>query len=320
MQKHVLRGGGLIVLLIAALLSAACGGSTAPTPPGYSCMTGNYCATYVRFQGSDYSGSPSINGAYTYVQNTPMTCTGACLSGPNQGYVARVLMLLSDDNNSWVESGIWNSGGVMGGTTKLFYGVGTGGVPTYHAAPISSSYNSSDYGVGIEIQRYFVSGSNYGFAFRDVPWHGGAQPAVVPPAVQVSTPNADGLSAPSAALTHVEFGEFLRGTSGATADDGNIDPPLVTSTLSGSASLPPIPAGYPNALYPYALHSGQTFPFAFYHSSESLNSDAPPIATGSPPFGAFLYFSSGAFHWSANTSSDPASNLIFFTCCGGSFQ
>ncbi len=232
MPKRIAYRFGLAAAMALALVVAACGGSTAPTPPGYACnLTNSYCATYATFASSDFTGSPAINGAYTYIQNTNLTCTGACAVSASAGYIANMLMMNSSDNNSWVESGVWNDGyvnpsqGFLGPGITLVYGVGIGGIPTYRPVLPVSSLGSPAYGIGVEIQRYSASGTDNGYLFRYAAWYGGPVASFTPTHISVSVPNSVGLQAPTTPLTHVETGEFLHGTSGATADLTAIDPP-----------------------------------------------------------------------------------------------
>jgi hypothetical protein len=317
------------LLLALSLVVAACGGSTAPTPPGYMCnFAGSYCATYADFGTSDFSGSPTINGAYTYIQNTNLTCTAACAAPATAGYVSNMLMMNSSDNSNWVEAGVWNDGyvnpslGFLGPGITLVYGVGINGNLTYRPVLPVSSLGSPAYGIGVEIQRYSASGgTDNGYLFRYAAWYGGPVASFTANPISIV-----GQQAPSAPLTHVETGEFLHGTSGATADLTAIDPPQVTSNVVGSTSLPAITSGYPNNLYPNLVGpSSAGIPLHFFHDSESLTfpgGSGPPVAVGSPPYGAWWYTSSSplTFHWTTTSDANPVNDIMFFTCCGGSFR
>jgi hypothetical protein len=323
---------GLGTLLVVALALAACGGQPAPTPPGYSCTFANsYCATYTTFSSSNFTGSPPIYGAYANIQNATLICTSACAVSSSAGYIANMLMLVSSDNNSWVESGVWNDGyvnpsqGFLGPGTTLVYGVGTGGIPTYRPINPLGEIGFPIDSIGVEIQLGFETNflTDNGYLFRYGFWSGGEVSGYNVPNISFSMPNSLGLHAPTVPLTHVEIGEFLHGTSGATAEDTIVYPPLVSSENAGPG-LPIIVGGYPNNLYPHQLAIAQAgIQLHTYHSTETLTfpgGHGQPVAVGSPPYGAWFGFNISPYSWATMSGSNPNADLMVFTCCGGSFR
>jgi hypothetical protein len=333
---------GLGIVLVVALAVAACGGQPAPAKSGYSCtFTNSYCAAYVTFAKSAFTGNPPINGAYAYMDYANLTCTGACAVSSSAGYIANMLMLVSSDNSTWVESGVWNDGyinqaqGFLGPGISFVYGVGIKGIPTYRPTmPIGQ--NSADLaGISFEIKNFGGTNgtSDFGYAFRYGLWasaFGGVTP-YSPDSISISMPNNAGLQAACVCgIDHLEIGEFLHGTSGATADDTFVYPPRVFGradrSFTNTSDFPAIDPGFPDNLYPIQLGTSSAgIPLQSYHATESLTfsgGNKVPVAVGSPPYGAWLHITSNPAtgQWSMTSDSDPTKDLMVFTCCGGSFN
>lgn len=327
-------------LLAAATTFAACGGQPAPTPSGYSCaFTGSYCAAYARFDRTSFTGNPPINGAYAYMDYANLTCTGACAVSTSAGYIANMLMLVSSDNTTWVESGVWNDGyinqaqGFHGPGVSLVYGVGINGLPTYRPTMLIGQNSADLAGISIEIKDYTQNGSDsFGYAFRYGLWkvaYGGVT-AFSPDHISVAMPNSVGLQAADVSNARVEIGEFLHGTGGATADDTFIYPPRVfgrdDSRSGDGPTFPAIDPGFPEDLYPIQLGTlSAGIPLNSYHATENLTflgGSKVPVAVGSPPYGAWLHITSNpsADQWFLTSESDPTKDIMVFTCCGGSFN
>ena len=289
---RILIGVGIAL----ALVSAGCGGSTAPG--GYTCNVPNsYCATYANLSASDYGSSSSIAGAYSEIGAATLTCAGACATTP-YGYIANLIMMIDGGGQNWVEAGLWNDG-YYGGGTQFFEGVGVNGLPHYQAPGIAPATNHV-YNIGAEIRQFSVGG-NIGWAVRMVGWLYDPVSHTESPGYIYTLNNivpTGSLAGPNVTLTHVEFGQFLRGTAGSAAQDTFFSPVIMTTNVLSTNSMPALSSGYPNTEYPNQLVTGEPLQFANHSATQ-------------PPFGAWI--DSLSDHTAPPTS--PQYTPLLIQCC-----
>jgi hypothetical protein len=338
-MRHPLRGAsraGVVLALSLALTIAACGGH--PAPSGYSCdfrdATGtinSYCATYATFNSTtDFNIAPgtSLNGAYSVMSLINLQCQNTCGNLSHAGFIGNYLALINGSN--FVMAGIWNFGGAGNNLTttipgqsgpvaaaQTFEEATTNGFPHFQIGQVAvpkGPINAGIYGtaylgeVGVEMRRYFVDATHYGYLARFIPYlvlGGTLSPGITLSGTDQLAPDPRStLMIPAVGMTNVSLGEMLSGTNGATAETSSVSPPELTDTILSTATFPaPSATTFPSTDYRYTLQHGEAVQ-VYRHT------------TPNPPYGTWLYVD--AHHHLVIAPGAPTSatnDFLLLECC-----